>query len=436
MTHWPLLYLLDTVSIAVFLGSYYFACYRRGFRIDIWHTNLFLFCVLPNMIIFPATTNILNVIILRGDYGRVVEAIPKVFLITQLGFYSMLLGGFLWNLSLGMGARDLLRRCMSPIPSCSLRLMNAGNILLIYAAIFFLSQVAILSYYFSVSGFGFDLRKFSFDYPSVRPIIQIILNGSVFIGGHCLARYVERRERIYLFCTLALSTGLLFFGIRSNIIAIYLNIFLCYVIGRRERIGLSKVFFAVTPIILLGLYLGNLRGGSYDLLSFFESLAFLILFGNNFSDLRDFAWVYSHWNGIFWYGKTYLASLIVFLPRFISPFRDTWSFGAMTANVAGLDPLVHPGLRPSASGEVYFNFGVIGVVLFGLLWGVLIRGVDLGVKRSLAEHPGIMTRAYALTAVLYFTNFLSNSLATASLLVIVAIYTSSWVLGEVEMLVK
>ena len=32
---------------------YYRNCYRKGYRIDFWHTNLFLLCVFPNMIMLP-----------------------------------------------------------------------------------------------------------------------------------------------------------------------------------------------------------------------------------------------------------------------------------------------------------------------------------------------------------------------------------------------
>ncbi len=50
---WNLLYVLDAFSISLFAISYYLNCYRRGYRIDIWHSQLFLICVLPNMIMLP-----------------------------------------------------------------------------------------------------------------------------------------------------------------------------------------------------------------------------------------------------------------------------------------------------------------------------------------------------------------------------------------------
>jgi hypothetical protein len=51
---------------------------------------------------------------------------------------------------------------------------------------------------------------------------------------------------------------------------------------------------------------------------------------------------------VFWGGKTYLAALTSFVPRFASSFQDTWGLGAATGATVGFDPHVHPGLRPGA----------------------------------------------------------------------------------------
>ena len=114
----------------------------------------------------------------------------------------------------------------------------------------------------------------------------------------------------------------------------------------------------------------------------------LLFYGNNFSDLRDFAWVYAHWDHHFWLGKTYLAALTSFVPRFASEFRDHWGLGAATALTVGFDPHVHPGVRPGAFGEGYLNFGVVGVVAVGLFVGMVMYRVDMGVKQAvMSRHP-------------------------------------------------
>ena len=42
---WTALYVFDVVAILAFGVSYYRKCYRQGYRIDFWYTQLFLVCL-------------------------------------------------------------------------------------------------------------------------------------------------------------------------------------------------------------------------------------------------------------------------------------------------------------------------------------------------------------------------------------------------------
>jgi len=66
----------------LFAVSYYRNCYRRGYRIDIWHSQLFLSCVLPNMIMLPFSKSELNAPVVGHDFAAVVAALPGIFLIS------------------------------------------------------------------------------------------------------------------------------------------------------------------------------------------------------------------------------------------------------------------------------------------------------------------------------------------------------------------
>ena len=79
---WNALYVLDGVLLAIFAISYYFKCYRKGYLLDFWYAQLFLLCVLPNMIMLPFARSRLNVIVLGKDMDGVVAGLPVVFLIT------------------------------------------------------------------------------------------------------------------------------------------------------------------------------------------------------------------------------------------------------------------------------------------------------------------------------------------------------------------
>lgn len=424
---WLAIYCLDGIAIGSFLFSYYFRCYRKGFRIDIWHSQIFLICILPNCLLLPFAKSDLNAIVLGRDLGAVVEVVPTVFLITLFGYFAVLLGGELWRLKLGLGVRKMAIRVLEVGPACSRMLMASRNFLLLQAMLCLVLQVLLLFFYFSQNGFGFDLRQYTLTHPELRPVALLVSTYSVVVGSHCVARYYDTKERVLLTCALAITFGLLFFGARSNILSIYMNFFLCYLILRRSRIGLFRLTGVISMIILFGLYMGSVRAGQYSLRQFVEVLVALLFYGNTFSDLRDFSWVYSHWNHVFWGGKTYLAAIGSFVPRFASEFRDTWGLGVVTATTVGFDPHVHPGLRPGVFGEGFFNFGWLGVAAIGVMLGIVFKRVDIDVKSSLTAAKPSMMRAFASTMLIGVAGALAITAGFSGLYILTLIYVFSWV---------
>jgi oligosaccharide repeat unit polymerase len=433
---WNLLYIIDVLAISSFAISYYLTCYSRGYRIDIWHSQLFLGCVMPNMIMLPFSRSELNVFIVGRDFTAVVAALPNVFLIALLGYFAMFAGGLSWRIRLGLGTRKLAVKLLDIVPQCSSMLMSSRSLLVFQSLLCLVLQFLILSLYFTHNGFGFDLREYTFANPALRPVALFISGYSIIIGSHCLARYIEKRERVLFSCTILLTIGLLFFGARSNILAIYINVLLCYLIQLRTKISLFRLISMISVIIVGGLYLGSVRAGQYSLGDFFELVGAALLYGNTFSDLRDFAWVYALWDHKFWVGKTYLAALTAFVPRFASTFRDTWGLGVATATTLGLDPHVHPGVRPGAFGESYFNFGLPGVVIVGFAMGVIFRRVDIDVKRAMTAPQPSMRKAFASTMLLSVAGIIAISANSSGFFVLGGIYFFSWFCLKVFQLIQ
>lgn len=432
---WNLLYLLDALAILSFAVSYYLTCYRRGYRVDIWHSQLFVGIVLPNMFMLPFCRSELNYPVLGRDFPAVVAVLPDIFLISLVGYFAILVGGLVWRIHIGLGTRKLAIKLLDILPQCSMMLMSSRNLLVFQALLCLVLQAGILILYFGQSGFGFDLRSYTFAHPALRPVALIISNYSIIIASHSLARYVDKKEKALLACTLLLSLGLVFFGARSNILSIYVSVLLCYLIRLRTRISLLKLTLIISAILLIGLYLGNVRSGQYSLSSFFTLLAAALLYGNNFSDLRDFAWVDALWNHQLWMGKTYLAALMAFVPRFASEFRDTWGTGAATATTLGLDPHVHPGVRPGYFGEGYFNFGLLGVMVVGILIGIIWRRIDIDVKRALTgPHPS-MRKAFASTMLLGVAGLVAISANSSGFFVLGGIYLFTWLCLQAQRLI-
>jgi oligosaccharide repeat unit polymerase len=374
----------------------------------------------------PFALSELNVIVTGDDTDAVIAAVPHVFLIAVLGYLMMVAGGALWRLKLGVGLRKTAFSILDMPARWSRMLMSSKLLLIIHTGICLALQILVLGIYFARNGFGFDLRSYTFADPSLRPVALLASNYSVTIAGHSFARYVEKREAALLVCTLLLTLGMFFFGARSNILAIYFGVSICYFIFRRRKLGLLRLGAIFASIALLALYLGSVRAGAYSLHEFFSGLVTLIFFGETFSDLRDFAWVYARWNKVLWMGKTYLAALAAFVPRVASSFRDTWGLGAATAATVGFDPHVHPGIRPGFFGESYFNFGYAGVVALGLFMGIATKKADLEIKQALLAPNPSMTRAFSYVAMLGMVSTLALTAGASGVYITLAIFVFSW----------
>ena len=384
-------------------------------------------CVLPNLLMLPFARSDLNAIILGPDFSGVMTVLPFVFLITLVGYFSMLAGGGLWRLWLGIGVRDSIMPLLRVPYRISMMMMSSRKVLVFQAVLCLALQALVLGIYFLHQGIGFDLRSYTFANPALRPVALLASNYSITIASYCLARYIDTKEKLLLACTILLTLGLVFFGSRSNIMGIYFMILICYLVKLRTRVSLIRIFSLAAVCVAMVLYLGNVRAGKYSLFTFASGVLFLIFFGNTFSDLRDFAWVYSTWNHSFWAGKTYLAGLMAFVPRFLSGFRNTWSIGVVTATTAGFDPELHPGLRPGIFGEGYFNFGIIGVAFVGLILGIVARRVDTDMKRALLANPPSMREAFASTTLEGIISSVVLSVGFSGLYVMALIILITWV---------
>ena len=137
MLTWNELYVLDLFTLALFAISYYRNCYRKGYRIDLWHAQLFLMCIFPNLIMLPFAKSDLNFLVLGSDLSAVVAALPRVFLITFVGYMAVLAGGAVWRLKAGLGIRQDAIRVLDIVPRCSIMMMSSPSILVFQSAAVF-----------------------------------------------------------------------------------------------------------------------------------------------------------------------------------------------------------------------------------------------------------------------------------------------------------
>ena len=98
--------------------------------------------------------------------------------------------------------------------------------------------------------------------------------------------------------------------------------------------------------------------------------------GSSLAEVRDLGWMMSLTNDT-WYGVTFLQAALP-IPSVVSDFSREHSLRHITTRAIGLDDDGQTGgLRLTLAGESYFNFGYLGVVSVGFLFGILCALVDI-----------------------------------------------------------
>lgn len=131
--------------------------------------------------------------------------------------------------------------------------------------------------------------------------------------------------------------------------------------------------------------------------------------GDNLIDLRDGAWVFSHWDGEPLMGKTYLGGLTSMMPSALFPEKKDWHLGLTGVRMVGWDPEHHFGLRITFFGESFLNFGWAGVIGLGILlgaaFGLLLRCLHLA---GMSDRP-CLTRNVKIVMLIQMLLPLSNT---------------------------
>src|SRR5260370_9152721 len=148
---------------------------------------------------------------------------------------------------------------------CSIMIMSSRSVLVFKSLLWLSLQLLVLAAYFTHSVFGFDVRAYTMANPALRPIALVVSTYSLVIASHCLARYVDQKEKTLLACTVLLTVGMIFFGSRGNILAIYINVLLCYLVNLRAKFSLFLLTIMISVLIVVGLFSGNLQHARFSL---------------------------------------------------------------------------------------------------------------------------------------------------------------------------
>lgn len=348
-------------------GALSFASYFFGF-------NFFLKIV----VMYPFAWSAHNIVSTTRHFEAILANIDTALYLTLTGFVCMVIGILIARVTMRgapMGCRIVYGIVANG--------WNSGGGVALGTAI-----VAGLTLTMFALGFQpLVARSLVFERNELRPIYNLWSQIVPFVSV-AVVLYGDTRKRP-AFVVLGLAIALLgvLGGNRTVAVLTLLQIAVMLCMPRR---------FGNLPLLLLGgialagaaLSISTLRGdteGGRQQLDMLRSL----LYGNNLSDLRDFAWILTGLDSVdFFWGKTYISGYLSFIPAYMFPFREQFGFGRVTPVLAGLDPAFHSGLRPPIFGEMYVNFGLPGVCVGGLIYGIMVGRIMHWITDALESRAG------------------------------------------------
>jgi oligosaccharide repeat unit polymerase len=376
---------IDIILMFQFFFSWYLSYKRTGWAIDPWNLGLLLSYFFPFLLLYPFSSAIPNVFAVGAHVHDIQRSINEAYLVSLTGYMSFFAGSIVfkrikfntplyWLFILPI--RNTLGKAYKGV------ILNKDIckiVFFIYCGVL----TAMLLVAFKAGSFN-NPRAYFYKNESIRVFYNFTVSLSSIVSGIIIARifqFNQLSDKVYLGLFIFVN---LFIGSRSFALGPLVGVFTLVVFlvwkGRlkfRQMIGYAAVILALVVI------LGQFRSGKTDEKpktetnnKFFTE----ILYGNSFSDLRDFAWCLSAWDGKYYYGKTYLSAFMSFIPTTYSSFRNDYNIGRITAKLGGFNPKDHPGLRPGTYGESYLNFGIVGVMFVGLILGYTARYMDYKAK--------------------------------------------------------
>ena len=387
----PYLFVLDLLLLVHF-GWFTHRQYRRtGWKVDFWTIILFIRFVFPVLVMYPFNAAYGNQIAVSVRQPYVKNYVDQAYVLTIIGYVTLFVGRWLYQHTHPHTALKAFLRPLEQFVEYNLRSRPTVWLLASLAG----GLMGIMIYFQVTTGNLFNPREYFQFYGTWRPFymatVAIYPLTLLFAG----LRLIQQPTREHVVLAALLFMGIPFLGSRTAVLEPLLFLFGFFAFMYPQKINFTRLALlgGVFLVAIIGLMEVRTRASNV-LRAGQSSFAENVFYGNTFSDTRDFGYVIAHWDKELLWGKTYAAGMMGFVPRSLSEFRERWSLGVFTARTTGYDSRYHPGLRPGSFGEAYFNFGVPGIVLLGLLLGFVLMHVDTMIRRDINERRDVL-RAYS-----------------------------------------
>lgn len=380
--------LLSLLIIGHFFYSWYASYRKTGWKLNVWHLQIFFGYVLPCVIMYPFCSSEMNFFTVGTAYVRFAPYVEEAFFISFVGYLSILFGKAIYvRLRHEYGRFGLLGNIVLTNIQHSSALYFWGIMCSLFFAVAFILSLR--------EGMLFNGRGWFLLHPAYRPFgnffTGIYALCFAYIGMRLLSGIGKKMDKFLLAGLFLLSIT---WGARSISFGPVVLLF-CYWCYLTPTVSLKKIFGIGTAILFGVMLLGVLRGQGAVQEDFMRALAasgINIFYGNTFSDGRDFAWMLSGFDGVYQMGRTYIAGFFSFLPSDLFPWRREYALGPYTLNLAGIvnENGEHPGLRGGLFFETFFNFSYIGIVILGVLRGYLLAWADRGMRHYVEQDRSVI----------------------------------------------
>lgn len=414
--------ILNLVFMAHFLWFWYKNYRRYGWKMDFWTLITGRYFFVHILFMFPFNGSIYNTYSLGKHEIKSLEPFLELaYLISIAGYFSVYIGRSLFNKK---KSHNFLNSIFNPIAlTIEKNIKNKATISIL--TVFALLLISIVIYFQFKTNNVLAPRDFFQGNGIWRPVYNLSLTLFpliILFKGLRAMQNVNLLKIVYIVFLVGLSV---FLGTRMATLEPLFLLFFFYCIKYNDKIKLKRIvlislLFIYSTILVLSLRSNEVKKHYSD------NSVNAILYGNTFSDTRDFAYILSKWDNNLLLGKTYSAGLISFIPRKFSEHREKWALGMFTSRLTHYDSKTFPGFRPGFFGEAYFNFGLLGVIILGILTGYLLRFIDLKIKESVYVHDDII-KGYSHITPWFVIAAMSISIGFTALYIYLGIMMLMWV---------
>ena len=382
----PIVFIIDLIFLFLFLYSWYINCLKKRYLIDFWHSVLIVQFLMMLIIGYPFMGSY-KTLLVRPHIKLSFDMyyVDWAYFINLIGFIFVFLAAYIYSKGIRINFIDDIIEFLYKKINCTLTIISDTKFFGKIFALCLMFALFVIIYLVIEGNRFFDLRGIALLNGQIRWVANLFFV-CILPTFIVLSLYLILTKQNNIIILLLLLFGvfeLIVFGARGEIISSIVVCISVYLI--KNKLTLRIFYKSVSILLVLSVLFFSLEfvRESYRRVPNENRVNPIVklYYGNNLSDIRDCALILEHWDGKYLYGKNILAGLMFFVPREYSEYRNTWATSRYTNRLVGASD-AHAGYRMGLFGEMFLTFGIIGVGIWGFLWGYVIKRLDCIVKAN------------------------------------------------------